>query len=237
MTLEHFLNHYPTHLKIYTDGSKLENGHTGAAFAIPTHKLTRSFYLGISFSIFTAELIGILQALKFIKESSLTQMNILLCVDSKSALIALQNSFNKHRASLITDIQCLISDLISSGINITFFWIPSHCGIYGNECVDKAAKDGAAKSTSSIKLNIPLDLHELYSEIERTVKENFSFHQKSLKDSYSSYCANYHPSLNTKVIWKTATTPRGRTISTLMSKLRLNALTTKYAKKNFMLLQ
>ena len=55
---------YQNHsLMIYTDGSVLETGHTGFGFTILDFNLTRSYYKGHSFSIFTAELLVILMSL------------------------------------------------------------------------------------------------------------------------------------------------------------------------------
>ena len=228
LTLEHLYRNYGKHLKIYTDGSKLDNGNAGAAFAIPAHNIIKSFHLGKYYSIFTAELIGILQVLKFIKKSNINSSKVVLCVDSKSALISLNGNFNKHRTNVIFEIQGLINELISAGIDIVFFWIPSHITIFGNEMADKAAKDGAKNTDSATRLNIPLAFHEYKCEIERLVKGQFTQTLKSNKEFYSIHCSNYVPSLNPRVLWQSAIKSRPRNLSSLMCKLRLNALTIKY---------
>ena len=77
---------YQYDLKVYTDGSVLDNKYTGAAFYIPSLNVEKSFHLGEHFSIFTAELVAILMALHYLQELKVTPYQILFCVDSKSVL-------------------------------------------------------------------------------------------------------------------------------------------------------
>ena len=231
-TLEILSENYKYHLKIYTDGSKTDNGNAGAAFAIPSLNLVKRYHLGKGISIFTAELIGILQALTHLNKLKISYPDlsqIVICVDSKSALNSLQNNFNKQRVNLIHEIQKLTSDLIQSGIDISFFWIPAHVNIHGNETADKAAKEGAKNSIASTKVILPLSIHEYKCEINRHMKNKFIEILKSNKTFYSSHCIKFLPSINPRSIWQAASNPRLSSISSLMCKLRLNALTTKYA--------
>ena len=62
----HIQNNYPNHLKIYTDGSLLDNNKGGAAFIIPGLKIEKSFHIGENKSIFTAELVAITMALNYL---------------------------------------------------------------------------------------------------------------------------------------------------------------------------
>ena len=230
LTLEYIANKYPTHTKIYTDGSKNDNGSAGAAFTIPSINCTKSFHLGNGISIFSAELIGIRQAFKEIQMNPINNKSILLCSDSKAALNAIRSNANKIRTKLLLEIQTLLSSLLQSNFNITLFWIPAHIDIQGNEIADKAAKAGANRSTSSIHLSLPLDIHEYKVEINRIIKEKFINTLHNTTNFYSTHCIKYQPNLSAKLVWSTAVNPRSRHISTIISKLRLNALTTKYAK-------
>ena len=94
---EHLLNTYPDHLKVYTDGSLLNNKEAGSAFIIPSIKVEKTFYIGKYKSIFTAELIAILMALYYLVDFPKVIFQILFCVDSKSALHALANSKSVER--------------------------------------------------------------------------------------------------------------------------------------------
>ena len=113
---EKLLNIYNDHIKIFTDGSRLDNGNAGAAFVIPSLKIQKNYHLGNKYSIFSAELVGILKALQFIGQSKLPVSKIVLCVDSKSALLSIQSNTAKQRMSTISEIQCEAHDLIKKGI-------------------------------------------------------------------------------------------------------------------------
>jgi hypothetical protein len=97
----HLENRYPLHLKIFTDGSVLDSKNSGAAFVIPSLKVQKSFYLGKQLSVFSCELYAIFMSLSFILSCPLDMFNILICVDSKSVLIALQSWNSKVRRELI----------------------------------------------------------------------------------------------------------------------------------------
>ena len=96
------------------------------------------------------------------KYNNILNHKLLFCIDSKSALISLQNSFNKNRTTPIHDIHLIIHDMIVDNFEISFLWIPSHCGLYGNETVDKAAKAGVNNSVGSTHINISAQIQMCY---------------------------------------------------------------------------
>ena len=59
--------------------------------------------------------------------------------DSLSSIQLLEN--NPHTHSISVNIMRTISNLKSSGIRVTFVWVPSHVGIEQNEAVDILAKN------------------------------------------------------------------------------------------------
>ena len=74
---------YQHHLKIFTDGSVMEDGAAGAAFVIPEfNNLTHSYSLP-AVSVFTAELLAISMALQHISAIPATPFAIVICSDSK----------------------------------------------------------------------------------------------------------------------------------------------------------
>ena len=92
---------------------------------------------------------------------------------------------------------------MSKGINIDFCWIPSHCGIVGNEIADKLAKEGARQKHSNCTLK--LDKNEIISILENRIhSEKLPF-----KHSILSYPRN---------------------LSCLIYKIRLNAWKSKFSK-------
>ena len=70
LVLDYINSCFPNYLQIFTDGSKLENNQAEAAFFIPKLNISRSFYIGSNFSIYTAELICIYQALIYINQKN-----------------------------------------------------------------------------------------------------------------------------------------------------------------------
>ena len=175
----HIYNSYSNHLKVFTDGSLLNNS-AGCGFVIPALKTEKSFYLGQNVSIFTAELLAILMALRYLLDVPLNFYSLLFCVDSKSVLQSLESINPKNRIEIITEIKLLIHNLIIRGTTVQFCWIPSHCLIFGNEWADRTARAGARKADGSVVITIPLSLHEGYSLLQRVSNE---FFDKTYKDS------------------------------------------------------
>ena len=115
---------------IYTDGSK-DDTKVAAAAVHGTESATCS--LPSDASIFTAEAKAIILALKFVQRSD--KHKFLICSDSLSCLLAIQNS--KLKNGLINRITYLVDRLVGNGKDIVFLWVPSHVGIHGNTVVDR----------------------------------------------------------------------------------------------------
>ena len=205
MVKEHISVTYPSHLKIFTDGSVMDSLDSGAAFVIPDMKLQKSFYLGNGYSIFTAELFAIFMALQFIADLPIAIYSILFCVDSVSVLRALNNWNSRVRRDLIFEIKHLIHCISSKSIGINFCWVPSHCGFYWNEVADNLAKQGALRSEKSICFST---LHLSSSEINSLLTRSAFVEFQNNKNSILS-CP--------------------RNVASLIYKLRLNSWKTKYS--------
>ena len=123
----------------FTDCSKSDSG-VGCAFKIGL--LERYFKLSFASSIFTAELMALIQILTKIK--FLNGSKFLICSDSMCVLKSLENIFTQH--PLVQKILILVKKLQDLNMEIIFFWIPSHKNILGNEIVDSLAKKGCFKT-------------------------------------------------------------------------------------------
>ena len=125
---------------IYTDGSKVSTEadiyKVSAAMVVPSRGYIDSWKLPGFFSIFSAELYGILRALKYVEGHPGTEY--LIATDSLSALKAL-SSENYRENILIWEILENMYLLSSAGTEIKIEWVPGHSGIEGNEMADKAA--------------------------------------------------------------------------------------------------
>ena len=109
-----------------------------------------------NYSVFTAELVAILMALHYTLYLLVSIFQVLVCVDSKSVLNALESLNMRVRAEIVLGTSHSIHFLAVRGTIIDFCWIVSHCGIFHNELVDRAAKIGVHKLGQLIKVTIPL---------------------------------------------------------------------------------
>jgi ribonuclease HI len=203
---EHIGYNYSNHLKIFTDGSVLNSKQCGSGFVIPDLKIQKSYNLGQGFSIFTAELYAIFNALLWINNSNLPLFNILVCVDSKAALYALKSWDFNVRKDMIYEIKFLIHSIISKGTGITFCWVPSHCGFYWNEISDELAKKGALNiDTQFVISDVTPSHHEIITNIQRLFYKEYDLVKNSIISA-------------------------PRHLGSLVYKFRLNAWKTKYSK-------
>lgn len=122
---------------IYTDASTTHNG-SSIGLAAPALHLKAGYKLSHKTSSTAAELVAIREGLRYIREAPPRTWTIIS--DSLSALQSLQclrkNSPNRQ---VILDILKVHSDIFSLGHSVSFQWVPSHCGVSGNEMADSMA--------------------------------------------------------------------------------------------------
>jgi ribonuclease HI len=153
-----FIHGWSNYLSIYTDASKM--GHkTGAAFFIPFFGIIKQFRLTDYISVFTAELFAIFSSLLWAIQSPAER--IVIFSDSLSSLQALCNYLQPSHP-IITEIINLVYQMINQGIDVHFAWVPAHCGLAGNEMVDKLAKQSCDLVH---KICLPYSLKEVNSII------------------------------------------------------------------------
>ena len=122
---------------VYTDVSKSSEGGVGAAAAWEDGE-AKVALPGVA-SIFTTEMQAIKLALKHIHDGN--RQRYLACLDSLSSLKAIQCQSSRNH--LVQRIQEEICRIIATLKTITFFWIPGHSGIKGNDQADRVAKQAA----------------------------------------------------------------------------------------------
>ena len=134
-----------SHDEVYTDGSKM-NERVGAAAVINRHfqngdKACRqlSKRLPDNSTIFAAEATAITLALNYYRYMDPVQHNVVVYSDSLSCLQAIEGEDTEN--PFICHIMNLLWLLSDRGTRVQFCWIPSHCGIEGNERVDQLAKE------------------------------------------------------------------------------------------------
>ena len=110
------------------------------------------------------ELTAIYLALNWIQDFK--PLNTVIFADSLSALQAIKGSIYKVKNYIIYDIYNIITSLSKIGVNVTYEWIPSHVGIFGNELADIEAK-------RSLSLDNIYVCNPLYKEDIKAVSRTF----------------------------------------------------------------
>ena len=128
----------PGDIVIYTDGSYDPNtNRAGCGILIQYNERTieKSLRVNNHASSLQTELLAIYFALDLVQGQS-KHTNTVLMTDSLAAMQTIQSP----RVTDNTQIVHSIKDLLAECYNVTFIWVPSHCGIRGNEVADKLAK-------------------------------------------------------------------------------------------------
>ena len=89
--------------------------------------------------IFAAETTAITLALNYYRHMDPVQHSVVIYSDSMYCLQAIEGEDTDN--SLICQIMNLLWALSDKGTCVRFCWVPSHCGIEGNEIVDQLVKE------------------------------------------------------------------------------------------------
>lgn len=125
---------------IFTDGSKMDTGETGAAVVLKEAGGFRPIYklkLNKHCSVFQAELFALQNAVDWIYSNNCQQSTVNIYSDSLSALLSIVNYSEHPMVSLIHRKLQLIKN---TGTCVTFVKVKAHIGILGNEKADEIAK-------------------------------------------------------------------------------------------------
>lgn len=167
------LSEWIDHKFIYTDGSKNDDA---VAFAIfePSSNIGVGHKIDKHASVFTAEAVAILSALKHITNRNLGHAKWVVVSDSMSVLRNLAN--NKLHANtnfIIYLIKQLWVELSDSNINVSFAWVPSHKGVEGNEKADYLANTIVkfANTIASTVANSDADVSLPYTDVVSILKQ------------------------------------------------------------------
>ena len=186
-----FLEHSSEHddsCHIYTDGSKSSSG-VGCSVVTPDNIIKKR--LPSNSSVYTAELMAVLTALKCIFYSNSSLNNFTIFTDSFSVLSSLRKLIPCH--NLVQEIQDWFYLLINRrGFTIKFCWAPSHVGIVGNERADVAAK--AATRLRHIS-NMGVPCLDFKSIIKFYCRDQWQAHWSDLNNNFKlkSIRPSVHP--------------------------------------------
>ena len=151
---------YPcdTWIRVYTDGSAhnaIKNGGAGAYIEYPNNTIDKiSIPTGKYCNNFDAEVRAIIAAVEKLSDSRIVTCPVVILTDARSVLEALQ-------CNKLSDLKDGLSK-IGLQHGVTLQWIPSHCGIPGNEKADRLAKEG----TEMEQPDIPITYNQKKSMIK-----------------------------------------------------------------------
>ena len=143
------INSLEREITVYTDGSTDGHQEKGGA-EVYIHDATHSTILEESYpagrycSSYGGECVAMLKALEWLQRNPTPS---LICTDSDSLVSALEENNWKDRDPWLKQIKKIIFDYPQE---ITLLWIPSHCGIEGNDKADELAKKGTEKNQEDI---------------------------------------------------------------------------------------
>ena len=172
---------------VYTDGSSIL-GKIGASFVLPSGSEGR--YLGTEneYTVYSAELCGIYEALRAISYTYTGIPNqsskvLHIFTDNQAAIQVVQDPASHIRSGQIIIkgiIQCL-DFLREKGTRVVVHWIPAHEGFPGNEQADQEAKqatgwrlqDGIEVDTSNPGPKAYHTGYQLTVKVKRAIKQYY----------------------------------------------------------------
>jgi ribonuclease HI len=144
-------------IKMYSDGSGFKGMIEAAAIRPNTCDILQ-FQLGTErwHTVFEAELVGVLLALKILDKSCVGK-TVLIALDNQAAILALANNCSQPGQHILNSILNAIKALQNKRrtLRIHLAWVPGHEGIEGNKLADKHAKEVAEGAQSNVLLLPP----------------------------------------------------------------------------------
>ncbi|XP_036147710.1 uncharacterized protein LOC118647270 [Monomorium pharaonis] len=207
-------------IRIFTDGSKIEDKPSvGSAFLIENEEMGYFMSLNTTATVFTAEACAIAKALEWIVHKKVNK-DILVLTDSLSTLKALNNNeITPCVNNYILEIRKWHFKIIKDyNRKVVIAWIPAHKGIWGNEEVDKLAKE-ATEETHTKELKLPgKDLKNKY--IEELIQKNNRYLETQASFKGKFYFENFYRSNERSPWFKGTDIPRRAVV--LYNRLRSN---------------
>jgi len=180
---------------IYTDGSKLTSGVTGASFFDKTNDEKQCVRLSNNITIYTAELIAIKLAMQWLITKGIVG-KVAIFSDSLSAIQSLETGISTSKPNLLLGVRKLLKQInMENRCEITFSWIPSHVGIIGNEMADTLAK--LATSKSQVDIDLPREVKDVYFDIDKHIMNTWQ--EEYNKSKTGTHYKTIEPNVTNKI--------------------------------------
>ena len=181
---DHLTSHQGS-LQIYTDGSKSNTG-VGYAYHCPYRNASK--HIPSIATIYTAELMAILDAIQYVNSADLQQQYVTIISDSRCALQAIASMYPTNPI-----VQHIQSAIISSSKSFSLCWVPSHIGVAGNERVDGMAAAAIENLPETIT---PLPRSDIKLHLKRSARTKWqrdwsTITNNKLKESLPSIPPKY----------------------------------------------
>ena len=139
---------YRGDVKLYTDGSRINNQKVSASICIPEKDIIVTLKLPDNLSSYTAELTAIWEALKIV--CSLNYQHSVIISDSLYCIKDIHSNTSKIRPGMVQNINNYI---LQGDKYFQSCWVPGHSQIEGNELADKAASEAHSAEDKTVIIN------------------------------------------------------------------------------------
>lgn len=153
---------WPDWHHLYTDASKhTSDGLVGVGVYHAQYNIVQKIKCPSETSVFSGECLGLVKAIDYILLFKLKRS--LIISDSMISLQALLRYPFKSKLQfpLISEARSKLHLCTLNGLSVTFVWVPSHCGITGNEKADRLANQAVACGDLVPFINYTHDLASL----------------------------------------------------------------------------
>ena len=158
---------------VWTDGAAdggVTSGGAGALIVLPddtTRELTAA--AGSLCSSYRAEMVALSLALADLRaHPEHVDDPVVICTDSQSALKRLKGGPSVQTSPLGVSIWTSLLELAATGRRLHLQWVPSHCGLPGNERADELAKTATALPQE----DVPVDATTVYRAAVRAERSH-----------------------------------------------------------------
>ena len=167
------------YFQIYTDRSVLEDGSagSGAACRPPGSAFLEScgHQLNPFLSTYSTEINAVYSAMLVVQQYSKLFNNFVILTDSLSVIQGIQAApklrFQQHQ-----EILNFINYFRLQNINVEVAYVPSHCGVEGNERADRAANNAARNANGDhVVRNIGYTRREAYAILNTSTHKDYYY--------------------------------------------------------------